>query len=215
METMPNITKKTITITHSDFALSLMAKEINGGTSAEIIAMKSCTIPNTTKKHRITKLPIPFETIYKKSTASGMLKVIYANSVNRKVEASGVDFTEFERFQSAPLPYGEWVTYPDGQKSKILIEHKGELYVRITFNLGTPSSTVFTDENGTELDKDDLYIGYLDKARDERSYKISAMDPENSGIEVSLTVVVRTYKISSLTEMTMAGTVYNIVPDVK
>lgn len=190
---MTAATKTHRTLSVSDFVTILMAHEINGKTSAEFTKIVTVTEPDLTKKHRETKLPLPFKKIYKESQSFCMFKVIYENSVNKALVKEGVQEEGENLFVAEALPWGSWVKYANGTYSKMLIEHKGALYVRATFNLDIRPVTEYRDENGTVVPVESLE-GYLPLKKDEL-------------------VSVRSFKASSMREVHLAGTVYTIVPD--
>lgn len=190
---MATATKTLKTLRTSDFVTILMAHEINGHLSAEFSKIVTVTEPKLNKKHRETKVPCPFEKVTKESESFCMLKVIYQNSMNKELTEQGYQEPGENLFVAGPLPWGEWVTYADGKRSKLLIRHKDQIYIRATFNLDIRPITVYADENGLPVQKADLE-GYLPPEKDEL-------------------VSVRTFKASSIRTMHLSGTIYTVLPD--
>jgi len=190
---MTTATKTLKTLSTKEFATIIMAHEINGHNSAEFSKIVTVTEPKLNKTDRVTGESRPWERVFKKSESFCMFNVIYQNAVNKALVKEGVQEKGEDLFVAEPLPWGEWLVYADGKRSKMLIRHKGELYVRATFNLDIRPVTEYADENGLPVTAEALE-GYLPTKRDEL-------------------VSVRTFKVSSIRTMHLNHSIYTVVPD--
>ena len=188
---MENVKK----ITARELVIILMAHELNGFNSAEFISYTSVTKPKLNKTHRATKVARPWAEVFKVCTANASLKVIYENAVNNALVRAGEQEKGEKNFVAQELPWGQWVTYADGKRSKILIEkpETGEFYIRTTHNNPNEKPIVtYMDGKGNLLTKDQL-VPYLAPERDEGS------------------VVVRCTKVNGFRRIKLAGTEYEVV----
>ena len=144
--------REVVKVSPTEMALILLAHEINGFVSAEFIQDDSITEPKLNKKSRVTGLPCPFATVKKFTTARCALKVIYENAVNNAQERAGED----RDFEAKELPWGEWITFENGKRSKILIKHKGAFYIRTTYTNPTEIPEVSYMADGKVVSKSDL-----------------------------------------------------------
>lgn len=178
-------------VTPNELALILLVRELGDGyKSCEFVQYTAETTPKLNKKHRDTGIPLPWNEVVKKVTARCSLKAIYENAVNNALVREGVQEKGENLFEAGELPWGEWLEI-DGKRSKVLIRHKGQFYIRTTFVNPNeiPMVTYFAD--GKEISKD-LLKGYLPPEKDEL-------------------VVVRCYKIDGMREFRMGGMIYNVV----
>jgi hypothetical protein len=187
---MPN--RESIKVTPTEMALILLAHELNGFTSAEFIQYDSVTEPKLNKKSRTTGLPCPFTVVKKFTSARCALKVIYENAMNNAQARAGED----RDFEAKELPWGEWITFEDGKRSKILIKHKGAFYIRTTYTNPNEIPEVKYVADGKSVKKSEL-ADYLPPEK------------ESTG-EAKDKVIVRTYNINSMLEIRMAGKTYSI-----
>jgi len=187
--------REKIKVSANEMALILLAHELNGFTSAEFIQYDSVTEPKLNKKNRRTGLPTPWAKVLKFTTARCALKVIYENAVNNAMVREGEQEKGERNFEAKELPFGEWITFEDGKRSKILIRNGDQLYIRTTYTNPNEFPEVKYLADGQPVTKSDL-ADYL--------------PPEREKDEAKDTVAVRTYKINSMKEIRMAGKTYEI-----
>jgi hypothetical protein len=182
-----------IKVTPYEMALILLAHEMNNGfRGCEFIQYDSITYPKLNKKSRVTGLPCPFVTVKKFTTANCMLKAIYENCVNNALERAGED----RDFKAQELPWGSWITFEEGKRSRILIEHKGNFYIRATYNNPNEIPEVKYMADGNVVSKSEL-TEYLPIEKE------SGDDPKDK-------VIVRTYNINSMVEIRLNKKIYSI-----
>jgi hypothetical protein len=182
-------------ITARELVVILMAHELQGFTSCEFINYTSVTKPKLNKTHRITKEARPWAEVFKVCTANASLKVIYQNAVNNALVRAGEQEKGDNTFVAQELPWGQWVTYADGKRSKILIEkpESGKFYIRTTFNNPNEKPIVtYMDDKGNLLTKDQL-APYMAPERDEGP------------------VVVRCIEVTGFRRIKLAGTEYEVI----
>ena len=187
--------REVVRVTPTEMALILLAHEINGFVSAEFIQYDSVTEPKLNKKSRLTGNLCPFTNVKKFTTARCALKVIYENAVNNAQERAGED----RDFEAKEMTWGEWITFENGKRSKILIKHKGAFYIRTTYTNPTEIPEVIYMADGKAVSKSAL-AEYL------------PVEKEPTG-EAKDKVIVRTYNINSMVEIRMAGKTYSIEKD--
>jgi hypothetical protein len=175
-------------ITANQLLLILIAHEFNDGfKSAEFIQYTSETDP------KLRKTGNPYQNVIKRTTARCALKVIYENAVNNAMVRNGDQEQGERNFEAQKMSWGNWVEI-DGKKSKILLTHEGKFYIRTTFNNPNEIPEVsYFDGEGNELSKADL-APFLPSHKESKSG-----------------VVVRSYGLSSMKEVRMAGMIYKIV----
>lgn len=174
-------------ITPNQLLLILIAHEFNDGfASAEFIQYTAETDP------KLLKTGNPYQNVIKRTTARCMLKAIYENSVNNAMVRNGDQEQGERNFTAQKMTWGEWVEI-DGQKSKILITHKGKFYIRTTFNNPNEIPEVTYLHNDEEISKDVL-----------RPW-LPSHSESKSGVEV------RSYGLSSMKEVRLNGMIYKIV----
>lgn len=182
-------------LTARELIVILMAHEMNGFTSAEFIQYTSHTKPKFNKKSRVTGEAFPWKSVTKVTTARCSLKVIYENAVNNALVKAGEQEKGENNFVAKELPWGQWVTYGDGKRSKILIEkpEEGKFYIRTTYNNPNEKPVViYLDENGTVI-------------------PVEALKPYMAPHREEGPVVVRCYEINGMKEIRLAGTLYEVV----
>ncbi len=180
------------TLTVKELIAVLCVHELQGFTSAEFIQYVSHTTPKLNKKDRETGLTQPWESVTKVCEARCSLKVIYQNAVNNALVKEGVQEKGENLFVAQSLPWGNWVEYVNGKKSKILIEHNGKYYIRTTYNNPNEKPVVmYLDQKGEVIPYEKIK-GYLPPHKDE-------------------TVAVRCYEVNGMKEVRLAGTIYTIV----
>lgn len=182
-------------LTARELITILMAHEMNGFTSAEFIQYTSHTKPKLNKKSRIDGSLPPWKTVTKVCTARCSLKVIYENAVNNALVRAGEQEKGDNNFVAKELPWGQWVTYGDGKRSKILIEkpEEGKFYIRTTYN--TPNDkpvVVYLDEKNEVIPFEKL-VPFLPPKREEGP------------------VTVRCYEVNGMKEIRLAGTLYEVI----
>jgi len=177
-------------LTIQQFAEYLKNREIEGKTSAEFSLIRTKTSPKLNKTNRNTGDPIPYKSVSKHTRSFCSLNIIYSNAVNNKAVREGYQEKGENLFVAEPLPWGSWVTLPNGKTSKVLIEKAGDLYIRATFNTKIKPETTWIAD-GVEISKSDL-IDYLPP------------DRENF-------VEVRTFKISSIQEIHLDHEIFQII----
>ena len=90
------------------------------------------------------------------------------------------------------MPWGNWVQYGDGSRSKILIENGEKMYIRTTYNNPNEKAVVvYLDENGKVIPFEEL-VPFMGPKREEGS------------------VTVRCYEIGGMREISIAGKIYEI-----
>lgn len=178
MKQQPQVEK---VITQAEFLMMLLKHEfVDGFKSCEFIQFTSETTPT------LRKTGLPFQNVSKVTTTKCALKAIYENCVNNHLVRKGED----PDFVAEPLPWGSWVEF-NGQRSKILIQHKGSFYIRTTF-LTNEKPEVFYIADGNMVDKEVLAPWMAEKKKNE------------NGVEV------RTFKLSSMKEIRLNHTKYVI-----
>lgn len=182
--------KREMTINHAELLTLLMAHELQGNTSAEFGKLVTVTDPKPLKKSRVTGMAFPYGKITKETEALCMFNAIYENAVNNQLTRDGVQEEGERNFVAQSLPWGKWVTYENGTRSKLLIEHKGEYYVRATFNTNSIPKVTYRDQDGNEIPKAAL-VEYL---------------PERDDAIVE----VRTIKISSFRKVHINRNIYTV-----
>ena len=184
--------KSKVKITVRELATVLMAHELNGFKSAEFIHYISHTTPKLNKFHRVTKEAQPWKSVTKVCTTNCSLKVIYENAVNNALVRAGEQEKGEKNFVAQELPWGNWVQYGDGSRSKILIENGEKMYIRTTYNNPNEKPiVVYLDENGKVIPFDQL-VPFMGPKREEGS------------------VTVRCYEIGGMREISIAGKIYEI-----
>ena len=119
----------------------------------------------------------------------------YENGVNRQAGREGVE--EAGEFKAEKLAYGSWLV------PHKIIEHKGELQIRVTCNPHMKPSEVYYTCDG-------------ERVTDEVLAEIKSFEPEKSSSSrqadfgVEREVVPRNYKLESITGITVNATHYKI-----
>ncbi len=124
------------------------------GNRAKFVNIETLTICKPNKFSRLSSKTFEevFKTtkIYKRSSLPVQINVSYTNSVNARREKDGQE----ENFVSSGLPYGSFVA-----DSKILIEHKGERYVRVfQTNSVLGKNVIYEKANGEHLTEEEVKI---------------------------------------------------------
>jgi hypothetical protein len=120
---------------------------------------------------------------------------IYENSVNRQAGREGNP--DAGEFVAEKLAYGQWLV------PHKIIEHKGELQIRVTCNPHMKPTEVYYTVDG-------------ERATDEVTAEIKSFEPEKksatrqSDFGVHREVVPRNFKLESITGITVNGTHYKI-----
>lgn len=186
--------KSKIKISVQELATIIISHELNGFKSAEFCHYVSHTTPKLNKFHRVTKEPQPWSKVTKVTTTNCSLKVIYENAINNALVRAGEQEKGEKNFVAQELPWGNWVKYSDGSRSKILIEkpEDGKMYIRTTYNNPNEKAIViYLDENGKVIPFD-LLVPFMGPKREEGP------------------VTVRCYEIGGMKEFSLAGKIYEI-----
>ncbi len=183
--------KNELKVNHSELLTLLTAHELQGNTSAEFGKLVTVTEPKTLKKSRVTGLPLPYSKVTKETEALCMFNAIYENAVNNQLVRDGVQEKGENNFVAGALPWGQWLQYEGGKRSKLLIEHKEEFYIRATFNTQAIPVVTYRDQDGNVIPKASL-VDYLPERDDE-------------------IVAVRTIKISSIRKVHINRNIYTVV----
>jgi hypothetical protein len=147
----------------------------------------------------------------------------YAKMVNRRLEAEGKE----ANFEAGKLPWGNRV------QGTAVIEHKGQFYVQVIYNQKAVNLLQYVEKSGIVLSKSDTdlvesmkntIVGFESK-NGTINYKLNGEEiakdeiiglPESKsngkqgGLSEDFKVIVRTFKLSSLTSIRVNGTQYII-----
>ncbi len=144
----------------------------------------------------------PFGQIFKRTKLGAVVGADYQKSVEREAGRQGADASEFE---AEKLPWGEWVKGLEGK----VIQHKGELFLRTQSTPGQRAAIPahllgYFDATGKELAKESV-APFIKEAGE------SAKQQDEAGLDS--TIWVRTYKLSSVEQVTINGEVYQLEGD--
>lgn len=125
--------------------------------------LKGCKIATITYTS-IVKLPKKYGitgVVEKVVTKQVQLNYSYENAVNNRLAKQGTQAD----FQAQSLPWGAWVV---GQENK-LIEHKGDLYLRMySVNTTTKSQTTYFVNNQVASDEQQKVIALYEQSKNQQ-----------------------------------------------
>lgn len=140
---------------------ALRNRELSGNLSASFISIKTRT------DARAKKTGNPYGKIFKtfegvaalnneyQNNVRAMLKKLLADKANREKNRELIAQAREIISAARGLPWGNWETLPSGKRSKVFIQHKGEIYVRMRFfDSDSPGITRYFAEDGTELTRE-------------------------------------------------------------
>lgn len=164
--------------------------------SCSTATVELTTEPKCTVKSRITKEP--YEAIFAGKVFCISRRYVtigndYETAVNNRLDKEGKDV---EKFEAMSLPWGQWV-----EGSKILIEHKGETYIRLNYLSANSDKTekAYYYEDGTMLD-DEL----VERLKEE----FLPVDKGETRQGTDNPVIVITTKLAGITRLKFAGKIY-------
>lgn len=165
----------------------------------QFVGIKSCTIPKLNKTGRVThqsiqgKLGIDPANIVKLSSFVAGAGFSYLDGIRNKLLAEGKAPESYIEGTSWHVPYGETKTIKQHPKTQELYA-----YLFCSYANNPPESRFVDKSTGKEVSKDDL-AEFLPPER----------EPTNQGVDDP--VIVRTFKLSSIKELSAAGEVYTVV----
>jgi len=168
--------------------------------SHQFAGFKTMTIPKLNKHGRVTgatlqeKVHVEPANVRKLSQFVAGIGYSYMTGIQNKLIQEGKDPANYVAGETWHVAYGE---------CKTIRQHKGtgELYFYCFLNSAMPPQSRYVDiSNGQEIDRETL-VEFLpvEKA------------PKNQGVEEGNELRVRTFKLSSVKELSAAGEVYTIV----
>lgn len=166
--------------------------------SAQLIHLKSRTMPKVKKTSRVTKQTLMerfgTNSVVKESELPVQINVIYENSVNNRLEKSGED----RDFKSAGLNSGKFV-----EGSRTLIEDSGEMKLRVyqTNSVLGKSSKYFKD-NGEEFTEEEV------KQLKEEFLTIKPEEIKSQGLSYEDSCKPTNYDFCNIREIVMDGERY-------
>lgn len=166
--------------------------------SAQLIHLKSRTMPKVKKTSRITKQTLMerfgTNSVVKESELPVQINVIYENSVNNRLEKVG----EEREFKSAGLNSGKFV-----EGSRTLIEDSGEMKLRVyqTNSVLGKSSKYFKD-NGEEFTEEEV------KQLKEEFLPIKSEEIKSQGLSYKDSCKPTNYDFCNIREIVMDGERY-------
>jgi len=181
--------EKEVIVFETDRQLAGMIIDYKGHSQATI---EMTTQPKFNKKSRLTKEP--FEAVYKGNVVCTSTRYVsighsYAKAVQTRLIKEGkITADQAIDYDGGSLPWGKWI---DG--SKILIEHKDQIYLRLTYlnANGYMSEKIYHYEDGTEIE-------------DELIERLSEfLPPENNNNKFNLDepIIVNSIKLSGITSL--------------
>ena len=173
------------------------------GIKSSFVGLKTETAQSTLNKGRgknsmVESLGINPDEIVKHTKLVALIgtNVTYQDMVNNRLAKENADSQLNVTFESADLPFGEWVNGAE----KLLIKNGDKLYLRV-YCVANNKPTVEHIYNGSSIN---LMESKFDSYR-----KPDKKDGENQGLEKP--IVVRTYGLDSIKEITIGGMTYEIV----
>lgn len=171
---------------------------IRGYKGCSMAVVDLSTQPKFNKKSRSTKEP--FEVLFKGNVICTSTRYVsignnYGTSVNNRLEKEGNE--NAGEFVAEELPWGKWV-----EGSKILIEHNGNYYIRLSYLNGNEykSEYIYHYENGEILNNNELCILRKD---------FMTLPKEDSGRQgTEETVRVNSVKLSGILRLKFDGKVF-------
>lgn len=166
--------------------------------SAQLIHLKSRTIPKIKKTSRVTKQTLMerfgTNSVVKESELPVQINVIYENSVNNRLEKAG----EERDFKSTGMNSGKFV-----EGSRCLIDDSGEMKLRVyqTNSILGKSSKYFKD-NGEEFTEEEV------KHLKEEFLTIKPEEIKSQGLSYEESSKPTNYNFSNIREIVMDGERY-------
>jgi len=165
-----------------------------------------CTSPNLTKKHRETSLSFKetfgADRIEKTTEGTYHIGGSYENMVNNTLDRKDYE----KNFVADSLPWGEWMP-----GSKVLLIHKGEVYVRAYptskltsqhFLVHQMDDSVVTTEM-TPAQFANAKVGFMDKEREVKALASGSFDEAKPAVN--------SIKITNIKALRYADTEYLVV----
>lgn len=185
-----------VIIFENDNELAGMISDYRGCSQATV---EMTTQPKFNKKSRTTKEP--FEQVFKGNVVCTSVRYVsigndYAKTVqNRLLKEGKITSEQVTDFDTGSLPWGEWV-----EGSKILITHKEQLYLRLSYlnANGYKSEKIYHYENGKELNDDEI----------ERLSEFLPVENDNNKYGLDQPVIVNTVKLSGFTAVRFDNKVF-------
>lgn len=159
--------------------------EINGNTFVNIETLTSVSDlvkPKSNPYNGLMKLNISNVQIFQNKNSNA-----YANKVKRELAKEGKDV---ENFELQPRKWGERI------KNTPLVTHKGEFYLEVMFNTQVGETRFF--HNGEEVSAETV-----------KPHRREKKEGSQGGLENK--VIIRTYKIASITSITIAKQKYVVM----
>ena len=178
-----------------------LAQVLENMSGTQFVGVKSCTVPKLNKKGRVTGLTIQEtlninpENIVKISEFVAGAGYSYFQGVINRLLKEGKEPNRYDEGISWHVPYLDTKTIKMHPKT-------GELYAYFfcSYANNKPTTRFVDKSTGKEISRVDL-----------EEFLPVEKTPMNQGLDKGNEVIVRTFKLSSINELSAAGEVYNII----